>query len=212
MTNKYKQTECGRKEDLIAYLYNECGAETRSSFEQHLAECLSCRDELNAFERVRDDLGEWEIDCVPRTEIDLPTGRADRLREFITFFPGWARGAALTAASLSLLAFSLSFAGIYPKGSAVNSDRIEALVKDAVEKERSRMQQENREQMAAYRDQLKAENETKLKALIAHQEGKLEAVKAELKRYNNRQNIQQNSSIRSFFAIDDSDDSVGDNR
>lgn len=211
MTNKNKQTDCGRKEELIAYLYDEAGAEERSSFERHVADCLSCRDELNAFERVRDDLGEWEVDCVPCTDIVLPKGRADRLHEFISFFPGWARGAALTAASLSLLAFSLSFAGILPSDSAAKSDRIEALVKDAVEKEHARMQREYREQMATYRDQLKAENDTKLKALLAHQEAKLEAVKAELKRHN-RQDILQNSSIRSFFAMDDSDDPVGDNR
>ncbi|MBO0798802.1 MAG: zf-HC2 domain-containing protein [Blastocatellia bacterium] len=211
MTKRNKQADCGRKEELIAYLYDEAGAEERSSFERHLAECLSCRDELNAFERVRDDLGEWEIDGAPRTEIAWPKGRLDRLRELIAFFPGWARGAALTAASLSLLAFSLSFAGIHPQNSAVNSDRIDALVKDAVEKERARMQQEYREQIAAYRDQLKAENDTQLKALIAQQEAKFEAAKAELKRYN-RQNMPQNPSIRSFFAMDDSDDQVGDNR
>jgi anti-sigma factor RsiW len=203
MTNKNNLPGCGRKEDLIAYLYDEANAEERGSFERHLVDCTSCRDEINAFERVRDDLSAWELGAIPRTEIVLPRRWKDSWREFINYFPVWARGFALSAASLSLLLFALSFAGILPKA----PDRLEAMVNDAVARESARMQKEYRAQAALYREQLKDEYEIQLKALRTQQDAKLEAAKAELKRYNRR-----NSSIRSFFAMDDSDDPIGDNR
>src|SRR5262245_36402894 len=103
MTDKNKLAVCGRKEDLIAYLYDEASADERASFERHLDDCHSCRDECSAFARVRDDLSAWEVDYTPPTilsesqTISRPKSRMDSLREFINFFPGWARGASLTA-------------------------------------------------------------------------------------------------------------------
>jgi Putative zinc-finger len=215
MKNNNNPAGCGRKEDLVTYLYDEANAEERASFERHLDECRSCRSELNGFVRVRDDLSAWEVGFTPRTEIALPKSRKDSLREFLNLFPAWARGAALTAASLALLLFALSFAGagISPSGksanldSAMNPEQIESLVKEAVAREREQMQQDFRAQMADYREQLKTEHELQLKALSAQQAAKLEAVKTELKRFN-----RQNPSIRSFFAMDDPDDPLGDNQ
>jgi anti-sigma factor RsiW len=215
MKNNNNPAGCGRKEDLVTYLYDEANAEERASFERHLADCRSCQSELNSFVRVRDDLSAWEVGFTPRTEIALPKSRTDSLREFLNFFPAWARGAALTAASLALLLFALSFAGAGirtlgkrgPLDSEMNSALIEPLVKEAVARERERMQQDFRAQMADYREQLRTEHELQLNALSVQQAAKLEAVKTELKRFN-----RQNSSIRSFFAMDDPDDSLGDLR
>jgi hypothetical protein len=220
MTNNNNPAGCGRKEDLVAYLYDEANAEERASFERHLADCRSCHSELNSFVRVRDDLRAWEVGFIPRTEIILSKSGSksrsksgmDSLREFLNLFPAWARGAALTAASLASLLFALSFAGvdINPNGrraAAMNQEQIESLVKEAVARERERMGQDFRAQMADYREQLKTEHELQLDALYARQAAKLEAVKTELKRFN-----RQNSSIRSFFAMDDPDDSLGDLR
>jgi hypothetical protein len=219
MTNNNNPADCGRKEDLVTYLYDEANAEERASFARHLADCRSCHSELNSFVRVRDDMRAWEVGFTPRTEIILqksgPKSVMDSLREFLNLFPAWARGSALTAASLALLLFALSFAGagIGPNGrsgdldSAMNPEQIESLVKEAVARERERMQQDFRAQMADYRDQLKTEHESQLNALSAQQAAKLEAVKTELKRFN-----RQNSSIRAFFAMDDPDDPLGDLR
>jgi Putative zinc-finger len=215
MKNNNNQAGCGRKEDLVTYLYDEANAEERVSFERHLADCSSCLSELNSFVRVRDDLGAWEVGFIPRTELALPKSRKDSLREWLNLFPLWARGVALASASLALLIFALSFAGagISPIGkrgtfdSAMNSEQVETLVKEAVARERERMQQDFRAQMADYREQLKTEHELQLNALYVRQAAKLEAVKTELKRFN-----QQNTSIRSFFAMDELDDPLGDNQ
>jgi Putative zinc-finger len=214
MKNNNNPADCGRKEDLVTYLYDEANVKERASFERHMDECPSCRSELNSFIRVRDDLCAWEVGFTPRTEIALPKSTKDSLREFLNFFPAWARGAALTAASLALLLFALSFAGagISPSSrrgdldSAMSPEQIESLVKEAVAREREQMQQNFRAQMADYREQLKTEHELQLKAMHELQAAKLEAVKTELKRFN-----RQNPSIRAFFAMDDPDDPLGDN-
>jgi Putative zinc-finger len=214
MTNKNNPAGCGRKEDLVTYLYDEANAEERASFERHLADCRSCHSELNSFVRVRNDLRAWEVGFTPRTEIILSQSgaksRMDSLREFLNLFPAWARGVALTAASLALLLFALSFGPIGQRGdldSAMNPEQVESLVKEAIARERERMQQDFRAQMADYREQLKTEHELQLNALYAQQAAKLEAVKTELKRFN-----RQNTSIRSFFAMDDLDDPLGDHQ
>src|SRR5262245_17805117 len=91
--------DCGRKDDLVAYLYDEVGAAERVSFERHLGDCDACRHELTAFERVRDDLSAWQVGLAPRAEVVLRRSRFDVFRELIGMFPVWVRGAALAGAA-----------------------------------------------------------------------------------------------------------------
>jgi hypothetical protein len=199
---------CGRQEDLISYLYDEVSVKERLSFEDHLKICQSCRAELISFQRVRDHLSAWEIGFSPYTEIALPQPKIGLLREWIFSFPVWARGAALTFASLSLLLVTLSFTAgrinLDSKPARDNSGmtqaQIEALIKDAVSVERARLEQTYNQQLAGLRDQLNADHEVKFKVFKARLE-------AEIKQAN-----MQQQSIRSFFAMDDSMDPLGDGR
>ena len=50
---------CADKEMLIAYLYGEGDAATRSLVEAHLATCAGCADEVAGFGKVRTMLAEW---------------------------------------------------------------------------------------------------------------------------------------------------------
>ncbi len=214
MTNIEKKNnrphDCDRKEDLVAYLYDEVSASERVAFERHLDDCDSCRGEFNAFGRLRDDLGAWQVGFTPCTEIPLPESKMGVLREFISMFPAWARGAALTAAAASLLLFALSFAGnrISLGGksgtgdlqAAMTSEQVETLIKEVVAKERAQMREEYRAQMAGFEEQIKAEHQAQLQEVKA-------SLKAEIKKSN-----RQNSSIRSFFALDDTQDPFGDIR
>src|SRR5262245_54675184 len=104
-------SDCGRKEDLVSYLYGEAHATERDSFESHLDYCDGCRNELTAFGRVRRDLGAWQLGHVVRPEIVLRRSRLDLLREWIGMFPVWARGAALIGAGAAVLLVSPSMAG-----------------------------------------------------------------------------------------------------
>jgi hypothetical protein len=202
-TDNKTPRECGRKEDLIAYLYGEDGAAERASFERHLRECDLCRGEIGAFGRVRDDLKAWQVGAVPRTEITISKRRLDLGGELWSLFPAWARGVALSAAALSLLLFALSFAGarlgldrnghLEARRPDVTSEEVRILVQEAVANERDsireQLQAEYRVQLSDLKAQLNADHEAKLEAVKA-------GLRAELKKSN-----RVKPSIRSFFAM-----------
>lgn len=52
-------TYVGREEILVAYLYDDIPADTRTGFERHLIGCAVCRTELAGLSAVRTDLGTW---------------------------------------------------------------------------------------------------------------------------------------------------------
>lgn len=54
------QIHCQDKEQLISYLYEEGGDETRAAVEAHLLTCAACRDEIDSLRGVRVDLGRWQ--------------------------------------------------------------------------------------------------------------------------------------------------------
>ncbi len=222
--------DCGRKEDLVAYLYGEAGVNERASFERHLDDCGLCRKELTAFGRVRDELSAWQVSFAPRAEVVLQRSKFDLLRELIGMFPVWVRGAALAGAAAAMLLFALSIAGASvsvkngdfavnfggtanheTSASAISSEEVEKLVQNAVAGEREKIERQYNAQLAGFRDQLNAEHQSRLQAASAEHQAQLEAVKAGLRREIQRSN-RQNSSIRSFFAMGDNDDPWGDSR
>ena len=60
-----KQNTCGMHEALLAYLYDEATPEESTLVNSHIAGCVSCEQELRAFERVRTTLQQWQIDDLP---------------------------------------------------------------------------------------------------------------------------------------------------
>jgi hypothetical protein len=222
--------DCGRKEDLMTYLYGEADTSQRGTFERHLDDCDACRNELTAFGRVRDDLGAWQLGLAPRAGVVLPRNRLDLLRELIGMFPVWVRGAAMAGAVAAMLLVTLSIAGTRislkdgdfainfgrtgnPVTGApeVSSKEIERMVQNAVAGEREGMERRFSAQLASLKDQLNADHQAQLRAAKAENQARLKALQAgmqqELRRYN-----RQNTSIRSFFARDDSTDPWGDGR
>ena len=96
-------------EALVAYLYDEATAEERVLLNAHLTDCASCAQELQAFERVRTMLQQWQIDDLPvvRVVSEKPTKRSllTTLKELISVTPIWAKalGAVAMAERDSLL-------------------------------------------------------------------------------------------------------------
>jgi anti-sigma factor RsiW len=222
--------DCGRKEDLVNYLYGEADTSQRGTFERHLDDCDACRNELTAFGRVRDDLGAWQLGLAPRAEVVLPRSRLDLLRELIGMFPVWIRGAAMAGAAAAMLLVMLSIAGtrislkdgdfaIYfgrtgnPATGApeVSSKEIERMVQNAVAGEREGMEQRFSAQLASLKDQLNADHQEQLRAAKAENQARLKSLQAGLQKEMRRFN-RQNTSIRSFFARDDSTDPWGDGK
>lgn len=197
---------CGRQADLVSYLYDEVTGNERAAFERHLELCQSCHTDLNSFQCVRENLSAWEVGFSPHTEIAIPHRGSRMLREWVYFFPAWARGAALTSAAISLLLIALTFAtgrinlNSNPGGENLTHQQVEAMINDAVAAERTRLEQTYNQQVAGLRDQLNAEHEAKLKVFKT-------GLEAEIRRAN-----RQRQSIRSFFAMDDLADPLGDGR
>ncbi|MEP7272865.1 MAG: hypothetical protein ABI882_15295 [Acidobacteriota bacterium] len=107
---------CHRQEDLVTYLYDEATQAERMSFETHASECSSCRTELSAFSRVRENLGAWNLAAIsdaPRMQIEVKRNSIETLRDFIGTLwtlPVWVRttGLAATTALVVLVAFALA--------------------------------------------------------------------------------------------------------
>lgn len=207
---------CDRKEDLIGYLYEESSAIERSSFERHLAGCPTCSEETHAFGRVRDDLSTWQVGFTPQTEFQPPRGKWSVFLELVGMFPFWARGAALAAAAMILATFSfgawqmLSGGGKAPT-TEISSAAVEAMIQEAVAKERFKLMEDFKTEMAGFKERINAENESRLQSVKADQEARIKTLQAgfqsELRKVN-----RQNSSIRSFFAMDDSQEPWGGTR
>lgn len=207
------RADCGRKEDLIGYLYGESSPGESSSFEEHLAGCASCSEELRAFGRVRDDLGTWQVGFAPQTAFEPPRRKWDVLIELVGMFPVWARGAALVATALALFAVTFGASQLIrnPNQPRLSSAEIEALVQDAVAKERVRLEAGFKTELAGLRDEMNAGQEERIRHLRDEHDQKIKTLEAgfrsELKKAN-----RQNSSIRSFFAMDDSQEPWGGTR
>ncbi|HAK56255.1 MAG: hypothetical protein QF463_03770 [Vicinamibacterales bacterium] len=78
MTN-LSDSGCDDKSLLVSYLYEECGDADRARAETHLAECATCRDELEALTGVRGRLANWappepspEFRVVPADAVAVP--------------------------------------------------------------------------------------------------------------------------------------------
>lgn len=204
---------CGRKEDLIGYLYGESSPGEIASFEEHLAGCASCSDELLAFGRVRDDLGAWQVGFAPQTAFEPPRRKWDVLVELVGMFPIWARGAALVATALALFAVTFGASQLIrrPTEARLSHAEIEALVRDAVAKERVRLETGFKTELAGLRDEMNADQEERIRQLREEHDQKIKTLEAGFRSEIRKAN-RQNSSIRSFFAMDDSPDPWGGTR
>src|SRR5262245_6108696 len=232
MNSEKNGNNCGRKEDLVTYLYDEANATERASFESHLDYCDACRSELKAFGRVRRDLDAWQLGQLARPEIVLRRGSLGILRELIGLFPAWVRGASFIGAAAAMLMASMSIAGTRISlkdgdfavsfgrtgnsaslAPAVSSEEIGRIVQNAVAQEREKMEERYSARLAGFKDQLDADHQAELRAARAEQRAQLRAAQVALQQEMRRFNRQNTSAgIRAFFAREESGDPWGDSR
>ena len=155
---------CSRADDLIGYLYSEAGEAQAKDFEQHMAWCASCRDELAAFGHVRASIGEWRdqslgsmassisvVDSAPLLVPAKATQTRTRsalaaLREFFALSPMWLRGATAFASVLfcALAAIAIFYFYEQPRRSAERAsnrqmyteDQVRVIVEERLKQER----------------------------------------------------------------------------
>src|SRR5947208_6090753 len=103
-----KKTQCNMHEALVAYLYDEATAEERVLLNAHLTDCASCAQELQAFERVRTMLQQWQIDDLPVVRVVADGSRErsvlTKLKELFSVTPMWAKALGAVAMAMLVLA------------------------------------------------------------------------------------------------------------
>src|SRR5215510_10910941 len=110
MNYKDKTPNCEMHEALVGYLYDEATPEENRLVQAHVAECAACKQELEAFERVRGMLQQWQLDDLPVVRVVSERDAGDRsmlsaLKELLLVTPLWAK--ALGAAASALLVFAV---------------------------------------------------------------------------------------------------------
>jgi len=87
--------ECGDKNALVAYLYEECEPELRDVISGHLTRCDACSSEIDGLGWTRGHLEMW---APPMPELgfrmQVPTQEARRLPWWRAPLPAWAQAAA----------------------------------------------------------------------------------------------------------------------
>lgn len=112
MTQKDKAHSCDMHEALISYLYNEATEEENRRVVMHLNECHACNQEVEAFNRVRGLLQQWQLDDLPVVRLDASSERVPEarrsvltvLRELLTITPLWAKALGGLATAMLVLA------------------------------------------------------------------------------------------------------------
>lgn len=96
-------------EALVAYLYDEAAPDESLRVKAHLTECTSCQQELQAFERVREMLQQWQLDDLPVLRVVAETSHKRPLlaafKDLLSVTPVWAK--ALGAVAMAMLVFAV---------------------------------------------------------------------------------------------------------
>lgn len=115
MKEEVHARDCGRENDLIAFLYGELDPAEITVFRSHMQECLSCSAELREFTNIRESVVAWRDESLmgitwPAVQTSAVV-RADRpgptaltaLREFFNLSPLWMKGSVVFASLLFCL-------------------------------------------------------------------------------------------------------------
>jgi anti-sigma factor RsiW len=102
------------KETLVGYIYDELGVTERATFEEHLARCAACREEVDGLRATRAHLATW---APPEPDFGFPRFRVVRENEApapvrrFRLSPAWG----LAAAAVLLLAVASAIANLEVK-------------------------------------------------------------------------------------------------
>lgn len=130
MNDKPKTTDCNMREALVAYLYDEATPEESALINAHLTKCVTCEQELRAFERVRTTLQQWQIDDLPvlRLVADRPASERPMfsmltmLKDLFSVTPIWAKALGAVAMAMLLLAIIGTDVSVGSGGVSLHAD------------------------------------------------------------------------------------------
>lgn len=124
---------CGRGNDLIAFLYGEIDEPAARDFERHLMNCADCESELGAFKQIRSTAVAWRQETVGAATAHSVSaspaiGRAPDLgkpsamaafRQFFDISPLWLKGSIAFASVLLCMVSALALAHLFENPKSV---------------------------------------------------------------------------------------------
>jgi anti-sigma factor RsiW len=132
MKEEVNAPNCGRENDLIAFLYGELSEVEARTFQRHVHDCVACNAELAAFRHVRESVVAWRneslgsvVSTARTTAAAIASVGHDKpsalraLREFFNLSPLWLKGAVAFASLLFCLFAGLAIARLRDKPPAV---------------------------------------------------------------------------------------------
>ena len=183
--NEIDDRSCDRADDLMKVLYDEANEAEITSFQQHMASCLSCREEFTSLCGVRSSLIAWRQESLPTfssapftlRESAAPSPIA-ALRAFFTLSPLWMKGAVACASILFCILAVLAVFNLRKAPTIVNQDQpltasqLEDLVNERAQKKL---------------EEMKARDEKKAEAVIVDNRVQRHAIQSSIKRTRNSQ-------------------------
>jgi Putative zinc-finger len=153
---------CGRENDLVAFLYGELTEKESQIFRRHLHDCAACSTELATFQTIRESVLTWRneslggvmspsphVDSSPTRLVPGKPSAAAALREFFNLAPLWMKGALAFASILFCLFAGLAVAHLRSTppaatatnqgGSANSEQQLNAMVEKRVQEELRRI-------------------------------------------------------------------------
>jgi hypothetical protein len=132
MSENNKNLTCEFAEELVLYLYKEMNGAKKTRFENHLARCPLCTEELAEFSMARSAVQDWRIEeflplIPPTIEIPYqiqskqvendPVSRSwfDSVRALFTLSPAWTTAATAFAALVVCVGLLLTMSDSLPE-------------------------------------------------------------------------------------------------
>ena len=115
---------CGRENDLVAFLYGELNDVEQESFKSHMHTCQLCQAQTSEFRSIRESVAAWRDESLGRAQVtsapqleplnQRKTSGLAALRAFFDLSPLWMKGAVSLAAILFCIFTVLAVAQLRP--------------------------------------------------------------------------------------------------
>ena len=161
MREEVNALNCGRENDLIAFLYGELSDVEARTFQRHVHDCVTCNAELAAFRNVHESVVAWRNESLgsvvsPARITDSAIASVGHekpsalraLREFFNLSPLWLKGTVAFASVLFCLFAGLAIARLRDKPpapvannpeKAYSEEQLNAVVEQRVQAELRRI-------------------------------------------------------------------------
>jgi anti-sigma factor RsiW len=158
MMKEVDAPNCGREDDLVAFLYGELNDVEKKSFESHVHTCRLCQAQTSEFRSIRESVAAWRDESLGRAQVasvaparlmnPRQTSGLAAVRAFFDLSPLWMKGAVGFAAILFCIFTVLAVARLRPTPVSVatmngnsqghSQQEINALVERRVQEEIAR--------------------------------------------------------------------------